>query len=802
MSSDRLLWIGYSPEMAEISRALETELDNLSVEGIPEAREALNVLAENPSGHLIVIIDAGLAGMDLAALATGIKQINPAIEIIVLGHPGLEWGNLTLPRYYRPILLDQSCGLDVLISCVAKLQEIVDAKQDYEQLSSGIGDNIGISRTSTEAVLTLLTRQNCLGMIGMRRDGFFTSCNAEAERLTGYSIEEVAHVQVWAHAVLLGYDSVRTLLVCFATFWAQKTGRENMRLMIRRKDGRVVTLSMTAVVLLDNFGQARQIVLLFFDPLESGSAREYELLIDSGACAVYTYLPEKGFVKMSGTALDLLNRAFSLNLTVQDVLNRKVEDLPLPREIAGSWQRFLESVASSSTAPGKGFAPVGLPGRHILGHTFVERVPTGAKEEFAVLAVVAPREDLRSDAFENDSAEMLAEKTLNTIPRPFLLLRAVRDDEGHVQDFKCLSVNLAGMRLLGLEGNFRSGMTLARIFRDPKAATVLFESAREVTETGEHKDLEMRMTLKSQNSEQRLVRFWFGRVGDGAALFFRDVTAMRQEETHLKQYRHVFSHMEEAIIVTDLSGNVIDWNPASKRMFGYTKDQILGMSVFILTPNPDGVQLKQHSSTVLRDGDVWKGEYEFIRGDGSRGIAFSVFALLKDDRGMAYGSVGLCHDLTERKRLEERLTVKSQELQEKNLALNTLLRHAESERLMACELVVADLARRINACLFRILEGKHKPKVVETQAKLLLEELGSIPENREIDRGDPILTLSEKELEVAQLIRLGKTTQEAAFILDKSADTIRLQRISIRKKLGLARKDRNLAAHLKRMDLI
>jgi PAS domain S-box-containing protein len=801
MSSDRLLWIGYSPEMAETAKALEAELDMLSVDVIPEAKEALNVLAENPSGHLIVIIDAGSADMDLAALATGIKQINPAIEIIVLRHPGLAWGNLTLPRYYRPILLDQSCGPDVLISCVAKLQEIVDAKQDYEQLSRGIGDNIGISRTSTEAVLTLLTRQNCLGMISMRRDGFFTSYNAEVERLTGYTIEEVSHIQVWAHAVLFDYDSVRTLLVCFSTFWAQKTGRENMRLMIRRKDGRVLTLSMTAVVLLDNFGQARQIVLLFFDPTESGSAREYELLRDSGACAVYTYLPEKGFVKMSGRALDLLNRAFSLNLTVQAVLNRKVEDLPLPREIAETWQKFLESVASGSTAPGNGFVPVGLPGRHILEHAFVERVPTGAKGEFAVLAVVAPREDLRSDAFEHYSTEMLAEQTLNTIPRPFVLLRAVRGDDGHVRDFECLSVNPAGMRLLGLDGNFRSGMTLARIFRDPKAATVLFESAREVTETGEHKHLEMRMTLKSQNSEQRLVHLWFGRVGDGAALFFRDVTAMRQEETHLKQYRHVFSHMEQAIIVTDPSGNVIDWNPASERMFGYTKDQILGQSVFILTPNPDGVQLKQHSSSILRDGDVWKGEYEFIRGNGSRGIAFSVFALLKDDRGMAYGSVGLCHDLTERKRLEERLTVKSQELQEKNMALNTLLRHAETERLMACERVVSDLAHTINARLLRILDGKHKPEVVETQAKLLIEELGRVPENREIDTGGPILTLSEKELEVAQLIRLGKTTQEIAFILDKSPDTIRLQRISIRKKLGLARKDRNLGAYLKKIDL-
>jgi PAS domain S-box-containing protein len=803
MSSSHLLWIGYSAETGERSlTALRAELGKLSVEVIPDPRQALSVLAKDPGKHLIVIVDARSEGMDLGPLATGVKQINPAIEIIVIGEPGLGWGNLTLPRYYRPILLDESSGPDVLISCVAKLQEMVEAKEDYERLSRGIGDCIGMSRTSTEAVLAFLSRQNCLGMISMRRDGFFTSYNSEAERLTGYSMEELAHLQVWANQLLFDHGSVRTLLDSIAIFWARKTGRENMRLMIKRKDGRVLTLSMTAVVLLDNLGQATQIVVLFFDPLETRAAYEYELLMDSKVCGVYTYLPESGFIKISVAALDLLNRAFSLNLTDQDVLYKKIVDLPLPRETTESWQQYLEGVISGGTLPGTGLAPVGLPGRHILEHTFVARVPTGTREEFGAFSVVVPREDLRSDAFENDSTETLAQKTLNAIPRPFLLLRAHRDDHGRVTDLKCQCMNVAGLKALGFDADFRSGLSLQQIFKDEKAVGTLFDAAREVAETGESKNFEIRMALRPEGkgTQRAVVKFWLGKVGDGAAVFFKDVTEMRLEESHLVQYRHIFSHMEEAIIVTDLAGNVIDWNPASERMFGYTKEQILGRSVFVLTPNPSGVQLKQHSSTVLRDGDVWKGEYEFLREDGSRGIAFSVFAMLKDDRGMAYGSVGLCHDLTERKRLEEMLTVKNQELQEKNLALNTLLRHAETERTIACERVVGDLARRINDRLARILDGKHKPQTVETHVNLLLQELGVVPNSRRLDRSDPTLKLTEKELEVAQLIRLGKTTEEMAFILNKSADTIRLQRISIRKKLGLASKDRNLASYLKKMD--
>ena len=801
MSSSRLLWIGYCVETAEISRkTLETELDQLSINVVSEAREALNILAKKPSDHLIVIIDSGNIDVELATLTTGIKQINPAIEIIVLGYAGLAWGNLSLPRYYRPIILDQSCSPDVLISCVAKLQEMVEAKQDYDQLRRGIGDNIGMSRISTEAVLTLLARQNCLGMISMRRDGFFTSYNIEAERLTGYSIEELAHIQVWAHAVLFDHETVQTILDSVAMFWARKSGRENMRLMIKRKDGLILTLSMTAVVLLDNFGQARQIVMLFFDPLEIGAAREYELLINSGPCAIYTYSPEKGFVKISSAAINIINQAFSLNLTALDILHKKIIDLQIPRKTAESWENFLVSVASGSTPSQKGFPPMGLPGRHILEHTFIDRIRTGTREKFGILAVIVPREDLFFNSIENQLDEMLAEKTLNTIPRPFLLIRAIRNDNGDIMDFKCLGVNPAGFRFIGSNPTFQPGMSFERVFKDAEATNLLFESACEVTETGEERDSEVCMTLNSHDGEQAVVHFWLGKVGDGVALFFHDITAIRRETAELKHYRHIFCHME-GIIVTDLDGNITDWNPASERMFGYTKEQIIGKSAFLLTQNPDGAQMKQQSRDVLRDGDVWKGEYGFMREDGTKGVAISVFALLKDDHGMVYGTVGLSHDLTERKRLEERLTAKGQELQEKNLALNTLLRHAETERIMACERVATDMARKINDRLFRILEGKSKPQTVETQVNLLLNELGTVPETRGLERGDPTLKLTEKELEVAQLIRLGKTSEEIAFILGKSHDTIRLQRISIRKKLGIDRKDRNLAGYLKKMDL-
>jgi PAS domain S-box-containing protein len=802
MSSFGLLWVGGAERTANaLLPHFEAELSDVTVTSVPNGREALAALALHPTRHLIAVIDAPAAEMDLGTLVTSIKQVNPAIEMVVFGETESSWSTLNLPRNYRPILLAESCSHDALVSCIAKLKEMVEAKEDYTQLSRRIRNTIAVSRAGTESLLSLLSRQNSVGMIAIRRDGFFSTSNAEAERLTGYSSDEVAHIQVWLQTLLLDYESVRFHLAEIERYWIEKTGRENIKLRIKRKDGRVIELSMVALVLPDELGQPRQIVALFFDPMESRRAVEYDALLNSDACGLYTYQPGVGFLRISVAALELLNRAFRLDLTADRLFHHQITDLPIPRDIAGRWQELLDGLASGRVAAKESLFPVGLPGRRIMDHTFAARVSAGEGERPAVLALVVPKEELKADTFKGASLNRLAKETLYEIPRPCLLLRAVRDQEGRITDFLCVGNNPAGSDLLDVPDISGLGIPFGEIIADAIAREEIVERAKEVTETGKPTQFESWLTVNSGKHDNLLVDFWLGKAGDGIALFLRDVTAKREEEHQLNQYRHVFSHMQEATIVTDLEGNVIDWNPASERMFGYKKEEMLGQSVFRLTRTLQGEELDQSDRDVFQEGDLWTGEYEFVRADGGVGVVYTVFGLLKDDQGIPYGSVGLCHDRTERKRLDERLNAKSQELQEKNLALNTLLRHAEAERLRACEQMALDVTRRVAERVQKILESPGEPAIVESQALMLLQDLGGASESRQTDREDPRSKLSEKELEVARLVRLGKKSDEIAFILAKSLDTIRLQRISIRKKLGLTRRDSNLAGYLKQFDL-
>jgi PAS domain S-box-containing protein len=780
---------------------LEGGIEGVSVTKASGGREALSVLAAAPQRFLVVVIDTRLAEMDLGNLITGIKQTNPAIEIIVLSADPIPWRTLTLPRQYRPVIMTWDHDANALVSCVAKLLEIIETKEDYAMLSQRIRRTASVARYSTDALLGSLHRQNRMGMIGMRRDGFFLSCNNEAKRITGYSLSDLAHIQAWAQTLVLDYSSARQLLNTIQLAWSDGLSREILSLPIRTNEGSVTNLSVTLLLLPDETGLVRQLVMLFYDPAESSRTAEYDALLKSGSSALYSYLTGHGFCSVSRPALDLINGTFRLDLVEDDLLHRPLCELPLPFDTVKEWWDFLEGVASGRIPEDHFPPPMGPPGRTIIGHRCAIRVPGEFGDAARVVGELVAKDELQSDSFRNLSGSDLREKVVEGIPMALLILRAVRDDRGRILDFQWVAGNRMVARLLCVDGDPLENSSLTEIITDVDARSAILVNSAHVTETGRDANFDCRFGIGPGRATPALLQCWAGKVGDGVVLLFQDVTAKRAEEEKLKHYRHLFLHSQEAIIVTDLEGRITDWNPASELMFGYRRSEILGQSAVILTQNRRGDQLEQGSREVLREGDVWRGEYEFVRADGTPGVASSVFTILKDDEGKAYGTVGICFDLTERKRFEEMLTAKSQELQEKNLALNTLLRHAEAERVRACEEIALDFSRRVNEGIQKILQVTCDPKLVEVRAALLLQDVGGARTRKEISLDDRRLKLSDKELEVAQLIRLGKSTREIAFMLGKSLDTIRLQRISIRKKLGVKERGMSLSTRLKSLDL-
>jgi len=100
-----------------------------------------------------------------------------------------------------------------------------------------------------------------------------------------------------------------------------------------------------------DYGLARQIVALFFNPMETLRAQECDTLMESGPFGLFTYLPHSGFMRMSRAALDLFNRTPGLKLSLDDILNRRLQDLPLPRHIIGLDTLLRHYISNSPRKP-------------------------------------------------------------------------------------------------------------------------------------------------------------------------------------------------------------------------------------------------------------------------------------------------------------------------------------------------------------------------------------------------------------------------------------------------------------------
>ena len=119
-----------------------------------------------------------------------------------------------------------------------------------------------------------------------------------------------------------------------------------------------------------------------------------------------------------------------------------------------------------------------------------------------------------------------------------------------------------------------------------------------------------------------------------------------------KRYREIFENAKDAIYVHDLNGRYTLVNPAAEALIGYSREEILQLTVFDVA-SPEHVELisnclKQkltnHAPTIY--------EVEAIRKDGTRiPVEVSSRLIYRDSR--AIGVQGTVRDISERKRAEE-----------------------------------------------------------------------------------------------------------------------------------------------------
>ena len=124
------------------------------------------------------------------------------------------------------------------------------------------------------------------------------------------------------------------------------------------------------------------------------------------------------------------------------------------------------------------------------------------------------------------------------------------------------------------------------------------------------------------------------------------------EESEAK-YRTLFEQSRDPLFITTRDGNLVDVNQSFLDLFGYTREEAIGLDVQRMYVNPD--DRLRYQQEIEKEGAVRDYELKLCKKDG-REIECLLTATVRKskDKGIL-GYQGIIHDITERKRAEEAL---------------------------------------------------------------------------------------------------------------------------------------------------
>ena len=121
-------------------------------------------------------------------------------------------------------------------------------------------------------------------------------------------------------------------------------------------------------------------------------------------------------------------------------------------------------------------------------------------------------------------------------------------------------------------------------------------------------------------------------------------------EQELLRHALMFDTLLDGVIFADAEGRITDWNPAAARMYGYTREEVVGRQPTFLQATEEAASVLESILTGVASEGHWTGEIEFLKKDGTRGTSETVIVAVRDPEGSIVGSIGVNRDVTERKR--------------------------------------------------------------------------------------------------------------------------------------------------------
>lgn len=248
------------------------------------------------------------------------------------------------------------------------------------------------------------------------------------------------------------------------------------------------------------------------------------------------------------------------------------------------------------------------------------------------------------------------------------------------------------------------------------------------------------------------------------------------------------------------------FSAGAENLFGHRQEEVLGKSLALIFPEEDKASLSLQVRRWRRGKTVQSLNMTLVRKSGEQFPAVVCIHPFFRNKDSFAKVVGGFRDITElmevqnelqamNSELEQRVATRTSELHESNVALTVLLKKREEDRKILGEQVLSNTAHLVEPVLDRLrrtgLSDEQRTLVDILAANI--EEVASPFAN---NLSSKLNRLTPAEIQVANLVKLGKRTKEIAEIMRLSPGTISIHRKNIRRKLELTHQKANLQTML------
>ncbi|WP_164885189.1 PAS domain-containing hybrid sensor histidine kinase/response regulator [Rubrivivax rivuli] len=255
------------------------------------------------------------------------------------------------------------------------------------------------------------------------------------------------------------------------------------------------------------------------------------------------------------------------------------------------------------------------------------------------------------------SRDLLYRSLFEHSPMEVHIWQLVRDEQGALLTWRLVEANAAALKAWGLRLEDAVGRTAGDLFPDADTVATLRPMVEEIMASGQPLQWE-----RAFAGAQQIFRMMSIPVGDCFISTGFDVTAERQRQQALE---HALQSVTQATLAGgvglwdwDLRTNEVHYSDAWKRQLGYAPDEVAdSFEEWRVRVHPDDLEptLAAAQASLEDPGQPYDVIVRMRHRDGSYRWILGQASVLRDEAGRPRRMVGSQIDITERRRLEDRV---------------------------------------------------------------------------------------------------------------------------------------------------